>query len=226
MLPTAALTTEMAQGRPAEQNPKRPYDNIRLPMKDKTITAAVVGLVVGFILGFFLARIAGDQGEPVQTATAPTEGSEVPKGHPPAEVLEKLAELQSRAASNPKDKEIRIVLGNLYYDMGRFDAAINWYDEAIQLDPSDVNVSTDLGTSYLYSGNSSRAIALYEKSLALEPDHLQTLQNLGFAYFSIEKFAEAAEIWNRLIDRHPDYPHASELKKQIQEASQRAQRES
>ncbi len=195
-------------------------------MKDKTITAAVVGLVVGVILGFFLAQIVGNQGTTVQSAAAPTESSEVPEAHPPAEVIEKLAELQSRATSNPQDEEIRIELGNLYYDMGRFDAAINWYEEALQLDPSNVNVSTDLGTSYLYLGNSSRAIKLYEKSLALQLDHLQTLQNLGFAYFSIEKFAEAAATWNKLIDTHPDYPHASELKKQIGEALQRAQRKS
>lgn len=192
-------------------------------MNEKAITAGVVGLVIGFILGFFVARGPGNSDATTPSNVASTNGAEMPEGHPPVEVIRKLAELQSRATSNPQDREVRIFLGNFYYDIGRYDGAIRWYEEALELDPTDVNVSTDLGTSYLHVGNTDRAIEVYKKSLSLQPNHPQTLQNLGIAYSNIEKFAEAAETWNRLIENHPEHPEIGRLKEQIEEARQRAQ---
>lgn len=190
-------------------------------MGRKQIVTGILGICVGFVLGFFLARFldqpAGAGGS-LGASPAPGAGADMPEGHPPLEVVEKLQELQERARSHPEDKELRITLGNLYYDMGRFDAAVQWYEEALQLEPKNVNVRTDLATSYLYTGFADKAIELYRASLQIEPDHPQTLQNLGFAYFATERFSEAIETWQKLLDSHPEYPYADQIQKHIENA--------
>ncbi|MGH9340738.1 MAG: tetratricopeptide repeat protein [Acidobacteriota bacterium] len=200
-------------------------------MKHKQIVYAVIGVIVGFIVGFFVSEaLQRNQAEPPQmVASAPSAeqtgaaSSELPEGHPPPEVLEKIGELSRQAEADPEDKQVRILLGNWYYDIGRFDGAIQWYEEALRLDPEDVNVRTDLGTSYLYTGKAETAIEMYQKSLAVEPDHPQTLQNLGFAYFAVEDFNSAIRTWQMLLDRHPEYPHAEQIKEQMNNARSRLQ---
>lgn len=197
-------------------------------MGRKQLVSGILGIVIGFILGFFVSQFihqGPSKAESPQTETEEKNASQMPERHPPPEVVERLQALQDRARANPNDKEIRIALGNLYYDMGRFDAAVGWYEEALELDPSNVSVRTDLGTAYLYTGDAAKAIALYQKSLKADPHHPQTLQNLGFAYLYRRQFAEALQMWQRLIDAHPEYPHIREIKKQMEDARAQQQKE-
>lgn len=187
-------------------------------MKNKPRVAAATGVVIGFILGFFAARI---QQEATVSEPAPQvqeNPSALPSDHPPPEVLEQLAKLQERARDHPEDKEVRILLGNSYYDMKRYDAAASWYTEALELDPGNVSVRTDLGTALLYQGQVELAIASYEKSLSLDPNHPQTLENLGIVHFVSGEFESAIRIWQRLLAVHPEYPRREQIEKRINEA--------
>ena len=195
-------------------------------MKNRLYAAGAVGIVVGFILGFFTAQF--QKREPVvapiqQTGAPQSSQSGLPQGHPPAEVLEELGKLQKRAEEHPEDKQVRIVLGNSYYDMGRFDAAVSWYQQALDLDPENLNVRTDLGTAQLYQGKVSEAIRTYKHCLKLDPNHPQTLQNLGIAYFSTGNFASAIDTWETLLGDHPQYPHKEEIRKQLENARKHVQ---
>ncbi len=190
-------------------------------MKNRLYAAGAVGIVVGFILGFFTAQIQNQEPAvaPIQhTGAGPGSQSGLPEGHPPTEVLEELGKLQKRAEEQPGDKQVRIVLGNSYYDMGRFDAAVSWYQQALDLDPENLDVRTDLGTAQLYQGKVSEAIETYQHCLKLDPHHPQTLQNLGIAYFSTGKFASAIDSWDKLLNSHPEYPHKEEIRKQLENA--------
>lgn len=188
-------------------------------MDNKQITTGVVGILIGCILGFFASQIflqdpsrVGEQ--PPQTGSQ--DSSQLPTEHPPAEVMEQLTELQNWAQENPQDSQVRISLGNTYYDMGRFDAAINWYEEALQLEPDNVDVRTDLGTAYLYTGNPIKAVERYKRSLEMSPDHIQTLQNISVAYLSTGNYGEAIGHLERLLESHPDYPQRQEIEQQIE----------
>ena len=191
-------------------------------MKNKQIVTAVVGTLVGFILGFFVSQIfvqapAGMSGQQV----APTQGaSQIPPDHPPAEVMEQLTEFQEQAENDPQNSQVRIALGNAYYDMGRFDAAIQWYEEGLLLMPNDVDVRTDLATAYLYSGNPIKAVELYKKSLEIQPDHAQTLYNIGVTYLSTENFSEALRNFQSLLEFHPDHPDSEAILQQIEQITE------
>ena len=171
-------------------------------------------------MGFFLSEIRqqSDANAEEGSSTGKQEAGELPEGHPPPEIMARLQQLESLAQSNPQGKDARVALGNAYYDMRRFDAAIRWYSEALELEPDDVSVRTDLATSYLYMGNSIKALELYKESLKIDPNHAQTLQNVGVAYFSTGNFPEAIESWEKLITLHPQYPNRRGIEKQIQNA--------
>ena len=190
-----------------------------LPMKNRQTVAAVVGILIGFILGFFVSQIfvQAPAGMSQQQSVAPIQGaSQMPQDHPPAEVMEQLEELQRLAEADSQDSQVRVALGNAYYDMRRFDGAIRWYEEALLQIPDDVNVRTDLGTAYLYSGNPVRAVELYQHSLEIQPDHAQTLYNLGVTYLSTGNFSEALGSLETLLEFHPDHPDYEAVQQQIE----------
>ncbi len=204
---------------------RRNYDNIRAPMQNNPRVAAATGVVIGFILGFFAARIQQEATVSEPAPQAQESSSALPSDHPPPEVLEQLARLQEHARDHPEDTEVRIRLGNSYYDMKRFDAAAAWYTEALELDPGNVSVRTDLGTSQLYQGQVESAIESYRKSLSLDPNHPQTLQNLGIAHFATGEFEAAIRIWQRLLAAHPDYPQKEQIEKHINNAREHLNQE-
>jgi cytochrome c-type biogenesis protein CcmH/NrfG len=193
-------------------------------MNRQSIVVGSLGIVVGFIFGYFLAL--GIQPGATPSMTGGSADSGLPENHPSPEVMQQLQALLEQAQANPEDSRVRVALGNTYYDMNRFDAAIPWYEEAMKLNPSDVHVSTDLGTAYLYQGQTEKAIQRYQESLIIEPNHPQTLQNLGIAYFTEGDYQEAMDIWNRLIDAHPNYPQAEEIRNQIKTAEAHLKSES
>jgi len=190
-------------------------------MTSKQIVVGVLGIVIGFILGFFTSEAVNrnQAAEPhVHTAQEGAQqagNQQLPADHPSMEQMQQLEQMQVQAQKDPKDVAVRVALGNAYYDMKRFDAALPWYEQAVELDGSSPDVNTDLGTCYLYTNNPDKAIAIYQKSLVINPKHPQTLQNLGFAYFSAAKFGEAVKEWEKLLAFHPEYPHRDEILKQI-----------
>lgn len=198
---------------------KLSYDNIQLTMGNKQITTGVVGIAIGLILGFFASQIFLQNPSRVseqQPVASSQNSSQLPAEHPPAEVMEKLTELQDWAQTHPQESQVRINLANTYYDMGRFDTAINWYEEALQLEPDNVDVRTDLGTAYLYTGNPIKAVERYKRSLEINPNHTQTLQNISVAYLSTGNYDNAIGHLERLLESHPNHPQREEIEQQIE----------
>jgi len=186
-------------------------------MNRQLAAVGTVAVLIGFILGFFTARILN---EPPSRDLASSEET-MPENHPGLETMEQVREMSLKAGEEPENIEVRVELGNTFYDMGRYDVAERWYREALELDPGQPRVSTDLGTALLFLGRTEEAIAQYRQSLSVQPDHAQSLQNLGVALFSQEKFGEAIEVWQQLIEKHPDYEENSRIREQIRTAKER-----
>jgi cytochrome c-type biogenesis protein CcmH/NrfG len=180
----------------------------------RLLATGVVGVLVGLIVGYFAGQLA----QPPATGVARQQDEGLPSNHPSQELMTRVQHLLEHAREDPQDRDARVQLADIFYDMQRFDAAIPWYEEALALDPKDVHVSTDLGTAYLYTGELEKALERYRESLELEPNHPQTLQNLGIAHFSTGDYQRAINIWEELLSANPDYPHAADITRQIETA--------
>jgi tetratricopeptide (TPR) repeat protein len=117
-----------------------------------------------------------------------------------ATYLPDIARLLKRAAdANPKDYELLVTLGNVFFDLGNngdvkyFREAREWYQKALSIKSDDPNVRTDLGLTYYFDSppEPEKAIAEYRKSLAIDPKHELTLQNLITALITTKQYEEA-----------------------------------
>lgn len=184
-------------------------------MRRQLFASSVVFLLIGFILGFFVNQAVRS---PKKADSAGPSSASLPENHPAPELLERLDQLLEHVRNHPEDRKSLVQLGNSFYDIGRFDAAVEWYEKALALQPADIDVSTDLGTSYLYTGRREDALRQFQKSLDMDPNHAQTLQNIGVAYFAGGEYKEAVRVWEQLIGAHPDYVRAEEIREQIKTA--------
>jgi tetratricopeptide (TPR) repeat protein len=164
------------------------------------ISGTVFGVLVGWIIGSQSARSAAPPLAAPPSAAAPASESA-----PPPLDSQRATELERVADAEPRNAEVRVELGNLYYNAERFDQAIPWYEAALQVDPSNVNASTDLGVSYYYTQQDDRALAQFEHSLSVDPNHVKTLFNQGVVRaFAKQDLQGATESWRRVIAIAPE----------------------
>jgi tetratricopeptide (TPR) repeat protein len=131
---------------------------------------------------------------PVAESAAP---SEAPAPAPIDEA--RVEELQSAAEQAPDDAQVRVDLGNLYFDAQRFEEAIPWFDAALALGLEEVQVSTNLGVAYFYTDDVDQSLAQFERSLELDPTHGQTLLSIGIVRaFGKQDFDGAIEVWEEV----------------------------
>lgn len=181
-----------------QQKHKRP-----IPVKEspaKAVFGAAACLALGLGIGYYFGK-QSTTSIPVQSTQA------VPVIPNPSKFIQDEAVLKSILRSNPNNPGTLADLGNLYYDHGRFQEAVEWYGKALELDPRNANVRTDRGTSYWNLNQPEAAIAEFQKSLSIDPSHAQTLFNLGVVSLNgMNDPLEARSAWERLLAAHPNYP--------------------
>ena len=148
-----------------------------------------------------------------------------------ASFLPDVARMLKRAFdANPKDRELLVALGNVYFDMGQasdpahFVEAREYYLKALEIKADDVNARTDLGLTYYFGQPSDpqRAIAEYRKSLAIDPRHEPTLQNLATALIAVGKTEEAQKIIEQLGSINPANSSLPDLRAQMAQSKNRS----
>jgi cytochrome c-type biogenesis protein CcmH/NrfG len=186
---------------------------------------AMVCLLVGGALGYFFRGSAATMSSPAaQTATmpaAPPSGMPAASGPPPtAEALSSIAApMLAALKADPKNADVLIQLGNLYYDHRVYPESITYYKRALEFRPKDVNVRTDLGTAYWYTGDAKNAVAEYEKSMAVDPQHTATMMNMGIVKLNGLNDAKGAiAVWEKLLRDNPQFPDAQKVRDLIAQA--------
>ena len=147
--------------------------------------------------------------DPVATTQAPSpiQTPQGPEVQPVDEV--RAAELRAAAGGAPEDVQVRVNLGNLYFDARRFEEAVLWFEAALALNPEEVDVSTDLGVAYYYLDDTDRALAQFARSLEVDPAHAKTILSLGIVRaFGKQDLEGAIEAWEEVQRVAPGSPEA------------------
>src|SRR3954468_415879 len=184
-------------------------------MRSDSVVFGIAGIFFGVLVGWIIGSQRATVAAPPPPAAAASVSSSTPSGQAaPAFDEARAAELKANASRNPTDAEIRVQLGNLYFDAERYDEATSWYEQALQVDPKNVNASTDLGIAYYYSNQPDRALTQFEQSLAIDPKHAKTLLNIGIVRaFGKQDLDGAEKAWQRVLDVAPDSQEAAVAKK-------------
>lgn len=168
-------------------------------MSRENILFAIIGILLGFIVGFMFAS-SMSQRTP-QQATAASQG--MPADHPPVggsqaqaqdpqAVREQVTASLEKARSEPNNFEAQVKAAELYYQIQRYDQAIEFLLKANQLKPTDYRTVVILGMVNLDAGHYDTAEKWYRAAMKMKSDDVMVLAGLAAA--TLEKGdAKAAE---------------------------------
>jgi len=151
---------------------------------------AIIGVLFGFIVGFLFASTMNQRYGPGAPA-AVSSGAQLPGDHPPvgpnaggpasgnmqAEVTASI----EKARKEPNNFEAQIKAAELYYQIQRYDPAIELLLKANQLKPDDYQTLVALGLVNLDAGHYEVAEKWYKAALLKKSDDVVTLSGLAAA---------------------------------------------
>src|SRR5215207_3699568 len=166
-------------------------------MSRENLLFAIIGILLGFIVGFMLASSMSQKSAMPQV----TASSQVPSDHPPvgaqnapnpeAMRAEVTASLE-KARNEPKNFEAQVSAAELYYQIQRYDQAIEYLLKANQIKPTDQRTVALLGMVNLDAGHFDTAEKWYLAAMKMKSDDVMVLA--GLAAVTLEKGdAKAAE---------------------------------
>lgn len=169
-------------------------------MSRENILFAIIGLLLGFIVGFMFASSMAQK-----AAMQPATAGALPADHPPVgaqgggpnapnpQAMQ--AQVQAtieKARNEPQNFEAQVQAADLYYQIQRFDQAIEYLLKANALKPTDYRTVVFLGMVNLDAGHYDQAEKWYRAALKMKTDDVMVLA--GLAATTLQKGdAKAAE---------------------------------
>jgi tetratricopeptide (TPR) repeat protein len=120
-------------------------------------------------------------------------------------------EFSNAAQIDPKDANVRFLLGQVAEKMGDARGAVGQYQAAIDQDPKLSGARAALARLYLYGGLPDKAMELVEPGLATDPDNPQLLTVRGAARAQLGNAAAALDDAKKAVALAPGDDYAVAL---------------
>jgi tetratricopeptide (TPR) repeat protein len=156
-------------------------------MNRENLLFAVIGLLLGFIVGFMFASSMSQKAAQTQTASA---SQNLPADHPPlgaqnapdpAAMREQVTAQIEKARNEPKNFEAQVKAAELYYQIQRYDQAIEYLLKANSLKPTDYETVANLGLVNLDAGHYDQAEKWYRAAVKMKSDDERVVAGLAAA---------------------------------------------
>ena len=154
-------------------------------MNRENLLFAVIGLLLGFIVGFMFASSRATQ---LQMASAT---QNLPADHPPigaqsggmdpAAMREQVTAQIAKARNEPQNFEAQVQAANLFWQIQRYDQAIEFLLKANQIKPTDYETVATLGLVNLDAGHFDQAEKWYRAAIKMRSDDERTAAGLAAA---------------------------------------------
>ena len=196
-------------------------------MTKDNILFGIVGLLAGLIIGFFVTNSLNKQqgfgSVAASSATAAQQGP-LPPGHPdvppgsstaggqqPMAGGPNSAEVQAaidKAKAEPDNFDAQVKAAEFYYQIQRFDGAIEFLKRANQLKPDDYETMVHLGNANFDSDKYDEAEKWYTAALAKKPDDVDVRTDLGLISMFREpaNYDRAIQEFKRSLEYNPAHP--------------------
>lgn len=172
--------------------------------KETMLLVALGAVVVGFLAGIVFSVYQGPSEAPVATQPPMQAPAGGPGGAMTQEQASQIMSLEKELASNPKNADALVALGNIWYDNNKPKKAIEAYEKYLAIRPNDSNVLTDLGVMYRRVGQPEKAISSFDKAIAADPRHEVSYFNKGIVYFfDLNDKAKGLKAWEDLVAIDP-----------------------
>ena len=182
----------------------------------ENILFCIVGLLGGLIIGFTFANSINQRqmtGQIPATSTMNNTGN-LPSGHPPTGgsdgSMEDITVAIEKARAEPDNFEAQIRAAELYYQIQRFEGAIEFLQKAAKIKPDDYVTLVNLGNAFFDSNRFEEAEKAYSSALAKKPDDLDVRADLGLTYVMRPKpdLDRAIKEFNAILAKNPSHSMA------------------
>jgi tetratricopeptide (TPR) repeat protein len=105
-------------------------------------------------------------------------------------------------------KDLALIFNNrgfAYYNLRRYDRAIEDYDQAIKFDPNYTKAFNNRGDAYADRGQPDRAIQDYDEAIKLNPSDAEAFNSRGVSYSDMGQFYRAIQDYDQAIKLKPNY---------------------
>ncbi len=142
--------------------------------------------------------------------------AKLPENHPPINAESQVVALEQASRDDPNNADVKIQVGNAYYDAGQYQKAAQAYEDSLRLRPENPGVETDLATCYHELGQDDKALSILDHVLQYQPNFPQALFNKGIVLQVGKNDPNAAvAVWETLLRSNPNYPQRAELEQKI-----------
>jgi tetratricopeptide (TPR) repeat protein len=188
-------------------------------MSKENILFSIIGLLLGLIIGFLVTNSINQSGgaSRTQSARGAQQTSELPPNHPaipsngvadsqqqmtpPAEVTEAI----QKARNEPNNFEAQMKAAELFYQIRRYDEAIDFLLRANQLRPDSYETIVALGNTYFDAEKYKEAEQWYTAALIKNPDDINVRTDLGLTFLFREPpdLDRAIKEFRKSLERDP-----------------------
>jgi len=156
-------------------------------MNRENLLFAIIGVLFGFIVGFIFASSLSQKAAQTQTASA---AQTLPADHPPvgaqnagdpSAMREQVTAQIEKARNEPQNFEAQLKAAELFYQISRFDQAIEFLLKANQLKPTDYDTVFALGLVNLDAKHYDQAEKWYRAALKMKSDDVRVLAGIAAA---------------------------------------------
>jgi tetratricopeptide (TPR) repeat protein len=160
-------------------------------MSRENLLFGIIGILLGFIVGFMFASSMSQKTQQAQLAAA---SQTMPADHPPVggagaqsqsgnpeEVRAQVTASLEKARSEPKNFDAQVKAAELYYQIQRYDQAIEFLLKANELNPTDYRTIVILGMVNLDAGHYDQAEKWYHAAMKLKQDDIMVAAGLAEA---------------------------------------------
>jgi len=91
-------------------------------------------------------------------------------------------------------------IGNCYYLLKRFDAALLAYRESIKIDSKDPNAWENAGSTLLNLQRPAEALEAYQKVVQIKPDYVNGWLGVSYSYLQSKNYTEAIRYFKKTLD--------------------------
>jgi tetratricopeptide (TPR) repeat protein len=158
-------------------------------MSRENLLFAIIGILLGFIVGFiFASSMSQKQAVPISASSQGLPADHPPIGsggsqnaQDPQAMRAEVAASLEKARNEPNNFDAQVQAAELYYQIQRYDQAIEFLLKANQVKPTDYRTVVLLGMVNLDAGHFETAEKWYRAAMKMKSDDVMVLSGLAAA---------------------------------------------
>ena len=131
------------------------------------------------------------------------------------QVIEALAKYRNTLADDPKNVEANVGMGNMMFDSGKWDKAIEYYSTALESEPKNADVRVDRAIAYHSIGQDTQALEDLKRVTREQPTHKNAWLNLGVVAGAMGDNKTNIAAWEQYLKLDPSGQHSDAIRGEL-----------